>query len=205
MSTSNRNCVFVGVWAGVLAFASVASAQTTVTTTEAAPAPAAVVVQPAPAPVATTTTTAAVVSDPTVARESHTEAYVPNPYLLTTGFILFGGSYIPSVIVARRGAATRRTSSTLYVPLVGPWVDLANRSGGCPVSNNSCNTETTNKVLLGVDGALQAIGTLEVVWGFLRPVHEDVTVVHATRYTPEIHFEPSNVASGYGLTAFGRF
>jgi hypothetical protein len=204
MSRSNRSSVFVGVWTGVLAFASVASAQTTVTTTEAAPAPApaAVVVQPAPAPVATTTTTSAVVSDPTVARESHTEAYVPNPYLLTTGFVLFGGSYITSVVVAAESGNS--ADQHLYVPIVGPWVDMANR-GGCPVGNNSCNNETTNKVLLGVDGALQAIGTLEVIWGFLRPVHEEVTVVHATRYTPEIHFEPSNVASGYGLTAFGRF
>ena len=202
MSTSPRLCLFVGVWAAALACASVASAQATVTTTEVAPPPppAAVVVQPEP--VATTTTTAAVVSDPVVARESHTEAYVPNPYLLTTGFILFGGSYIPSLIVAAE--SSNPSDQHLYVPLAGPWIDLANR-GGCPVSSNSCNTETTNKVLLGVDGVFQAIGTLEVIWGFLRPVHEDVTVVHATRYTPEIHFEPTKLAGGYGLTAFGKF
>jgi hypothetical protein len=81
---------------------------------------------------------------------------------------------------------------------------MANR-GSCDVGNNACNNETTNKVLLGVDGVLQAIGTIEVVWGFLRPEHREVTTVAATRYTPAITFTPSSVAGGYGLAAFARF
>jgi hypothetical protein len=195
-----------------LAWASIAGAQTTqVTTTTPTPPPvvaqpappATVVVQPAPAPVVATTTTtgAAVASDP-VARETREEAYVPNPYLLTTGFILWGGAYTASVIVAAQ--SSNSADQHLYVPVVGPWIDLGNR-GSCPVSSNACNDETSNKVLLILDGAVQAIGTLEVIWGFIRPEHREITTIHATRYTPDIKLTPASVASGYGLTALAQF
>jgi hypothetical protein len=150
-----------------------------------------------PTAVATTTTTSGA-----VASETREDAYVPNPYLLTTGFILWGVPYGSSVIVAAQ--SSNQADQHLYVPIAGPWIDLANR-GGCPVGANSCNTETTNKVLLGVDGAFQAIGTLEVLWGFLRPEHREVTTVSATRFTPELSFTPARVGTGYGMTAFARF
>jgi hypothetical protein len=175
-----------------------ANAQTIVTPTPPPPpAPAPTVVVQSPPAVATTTTTSAAVPS-----ETREEAYVPNPYLLTTGFILWGASYSTSVIVAAESA--NPADQHLYVPIVGPWIDLGNR-GSCPVGNNGCDNETTNKVLLGVDGAFQAIGTLEVLWGFLRPEHREVTTVQATRYTPALTFTPARIASGYGLTAFARF
>lgn len=207
MSRSSRFWVSLSATcAATFAFCSSAGAQTaqvTTTTTEPAapvvsPPSQTVVVQPAPSPtpVATTTTTGAPVE-----RETREEGYAPNVYLLTTGFILWGASYTGSLIVA--GQSSNPADQHLYVPIVGPWIDLGNR-GGCP-ANGSCDTETTNKVLLVADGVFQAIGTINVIWGFLRPEHREVTTVHATRYTPEITFEPSSVASGYGLAAFGRF
>jgi hypothetical protein len=187
--------------AAAFSWGSRASAQTTeVTTTAPAPPPppSTVVVQPA-APVATTTTTSA----PVVGRtETKEEGYVPNPYLLTTGLVLWGVPYTTSVVVAAQ--SSNSADQHLYVPIVGPWIDLGQR-GGCPIANNSCNTETTNKVLLGVDGVFQAIGTLEVIWGFLRPEHREVTTVAATRYTPKMTFTPASIASGYGLAAVGQF
>jgi hypothetical protein len=163
-----------------------------------------VVVQPAPAPavVGTATTTSAPVASDPVQRETREEGYVPNRYLLTTGLVLWGASYTGSIIVAAQ--SSNPADQHLYVPIVGPWIDLANR-GGCPVGNASCDTETTNKVLLVADGVFQAIGTINVIWGFLRPEHREVTTVAATKYTPAITFEPSAVASGYGLAAFGKF
>ncbi len=147
---------------------------------------------------ATTTTTSGAVQT-----ETREEGYAPNPYLLTTGFVLFGGSYGASVIVAAE--SSNSADQHLYIPIAGPWIDMANR-GGCPVGSNSCNTETTNKVLLGVDGALQAIGTIEVLWGFLRPEHrETVTTVSAQAAGMKLSLSPARVASGYGLAAVGQF
>ncbi len=209
VDSSRRSCVTltasVLACAAAVSWGSSARAQTTeVTTTAPAPPPAApstVVVQPAPAPapVATTTTTSAPVVG---TRETKESGYVPNPYLLTTGLLLWGIPYTTSVVVAAQ--SSNSVDQHLYVPIVGPWIDLGQR-GGCPVADNSCNTETTNKVLLAVDGVFQAVGTLEVIWGFLRPEHREVTTVAATKYTPKMTFTPSNVASGYGLAAIGEF
>ena len=150
------------------------------------------------------TSTTTVTSEPVVPAQTVTseEAYMPNRYLLTTGFILWGVPYVSGVVVAAQ--SSNPADQHLYVPIAGPWIDLANRQG-CPVGSNACDNETTNKVLLGLDGAFQAIGTLEVLWGFLRPEHKTFTRVQATRYTPEIQLTPSRVASGYGLTALATF
>jgi hypothetical protein len=212
MSRSSRSWASLSAGcASVLLFGSSALAQTSqVTTTTTAepvittPPPAqTIVVQPPPAqaPVAVTTTGAPVASGP-VARETRESGYVPNLYLLTTGLILWGGSYTASVIVA--ASSSNSADQHLYVPIVGPWIDLGNR-GGCPVGASSCDSETASKVGLVADGVLQALGTIQVVWGFLKPEHREVTTVQATRYTPAITFEPSPVASGYGLAAFAKF
>jgi hypothetical protein len=148
------------------------------------------------APVATTTTTSAAVPS-----ETREEAYMPNPYLLATGFVLWGVPYTSGLIVAAQ--SSNPADQHLYVPIAGPWIDLANRQS-CPVGSNACNNETTNKVLLGVDGAFQAIGTIEVLWGFLRHEHREVTTISATRYTPAISLTPARVETGYGLTALAR-
>ena len=209
MKQSSRRWVSLGVCASTLAFASVAGAQESAPA--AAPAqPASAVpasAPPQPATVGTTTTTASPVilaGEPVAheTRETHEEGYAPNPYLLTTGFILWGGTYTASVVTAAESGNS--SDQHLYVPIVGPWIDLGAR-GGCPVSSNSCNRETGNKVLLALDGTVQAIGTVEVIWGFLKPMHRDVTTVRATRYTPPISIQPSHVANGYGIAAFARF
>jgi hypothetical protein len=212
-----RTLVAIGSLVGAsFAGISVANAQTTTTTTDVTtppppttqttvttpappppPPPPTVIVQ-TPQPVVGATTT----SSGAVRREEREEGYMPNRYLLTTGLILWGVPYLTGVVVAAQSSNT--ADQHLYVPIVGPWVDLGQR-GSCPVSSNDCNTETTNKVLLGVDGVLQAVGTLEVLWGFLRPEHREVTTVSATRYTPKMTFAPARLGSGYGLTAFAQF
>jgi hypothetical protein len=210
VSAAALSCVGALSWGSL---ASAQSAQVTTTTTPATPQvtttttlpppPSTVIVQPPPPPaVAMTTTTGAPVTSEPVTRETREEGYVPNPYLLTTGFVLWGAPYLTGVIVAAE--SSNSADQHLYVPIVGPWLDLGGRQP-CPVGSNACNSETTNKVLLGVDGVFQAIGTLEVIWGFLRPMHREITTVAATRYTPKITFTPSSVASGYGLTALARF
>jgi len=167
---------------------------TTVVAPQPAPAPQTTVVQPAPA--AQTTTTAGVLDR---RHEEGESAYAPNRYLLTSGLIVFGVPYLTSVIVA--SSSNHYGDSHLFVPLAGPWMDIADRGP----NNLSNDNETTNKVLLGVDGVFQAIGAIEIVSALLMPE----TVEHATTVETagtKVHFTPAKVGyEGYGLAAFATF
>src|SRR5262249_55217274 len=90
----------------------------------------------------------------------------------------------------------------LYVPIVGPWLDIANR-GNCPVNNTACDNETTNKVLLGIDGVIQGASAVAVVYGLLSPP----TARHTTTVAQKgVHFTPVSYGAGSpGLAAFGSF
>jgi hypothetical protein len=131
------------------------------------------------------------------------EAYAgPNRTLLGTGLVTFAISYIPSVIVASESSLP--ADHHLYVPVAGPWLNLANRPG-CPPSSTSCDTETANRVVLTLDGVLQGIGVLGVVASLLMPEHVHAVVAPLSR-GPRIHLSPERFGDrGYGLTASGSF
>ena len=88
-------------------------------------------------------------------------------------------------------------NSTLYVPVVGPWLNLARRDSECP--NGRCMGDTPNKVLLAVDGVFQGIGVLQVLGGFLFPTTRTVT------QTAGVQVLPSVGVHQVGLTAVGAF
>ncbi len=81
-------------------------------------------------------------------------------------------------------------------------MDFANRGGCGGITQNSCDSETANKVLLAADGVFQGIGALQILGAFLMPeVH---TTYVATE--PRVVVGPSRVGrSGYGLAAGGTF
>jgi hypothetical protein len=184
-----RHFMFGGVLAGAasaLTYAGTSSADTTV------------VEQPAPAQASSTVVATPAPAAP--AGESRDAYTGPNRRLIGTGLVTFGLSYIPSIIVA--GTSDTSADHHLYVPIVGPWLDLGDRPGCGP--HIGCDTETTYKVLLVFDGIFQGIGALTTVYGFLSPErHEVVTTSESTR--PTLHVSPANVASGYGLAAIGTF
>ena len=152
-----------------------------------------------PAPAATTTTTSAPVFTGSQVKEETTSGYAPNPYLLTSGLLVFGVPYIASVIVA--SSSDHYGDSHLYVPIAGPWMDLADRG---PTNGN--DTEATNKVLLGINGVFQALGALEMVGAFVFPETRMVTTVPATALTPEMVVSPAKMGEGgYGVAAVARF
>ena len=123
-----------------------------------------------------------------------TREKVPNAALITSGAVMFGIPYTTSFVVA---ASSNRTSDRhLFLPLVGPWIDLASR-GQCV--GPSCDGETSNKVLLVFDGLLQSAGALQFMSGFLFPTTRIVT------RTASVQVAPSGGRSGMGLTAYGRF
>jgi hypothetical protein len=128
------------------------------------------------------------------------EAYTgPNRALIGTGLVTFGLAYIPAVIVA--GQSTVSADHHLYVPVAGPWMNIAQRPA-CGPEANACDTETTNKVLLGVDGVFQGIGVLTTLAGFLTPEPAEPVVTAK----PSLHVVPAKVGrTGYGIAAFGQF
>src|SRR5262249_9888433 len=89
---------------------------------------------------------------------------IPNAGLISHGAILFGIPYVSSVVVA--ASSDRVGDKNLYIPLVGPWMDLANR-GSCV--GPRCERETSNQVLLVANGILQSVGALQILAGFVLP------------------------------------
>jgi len=122
----------------------------------------------------------------------------PNP-MLVGGLVGFGASYGAAVIVA--ATSNHDGDHHLYVPIVGPWLDIANR-GNCPASSTACDSETTNKVLLGIDGVIQGASAIAVVYGLLTPPSRAETRVSQKG----VHFAPVSYGSGSpGVAAFGAF
>jgi hypothetical protein len=124
----------------------------------------------------------------------------PNSALLGSGLFAFGVPYVASVIVA--ASSDNSADHNLYIPVVGPWMDFANRGSCGGLAQPACDTETANKVLLAADGIFQGIGALEIVGAFLMPETHTVTVASE----PRVIVGPSSIGrSGYGLAAIGTF
>src|SRR6185369_470889 len=95
------------------------------------------------------------------ARSEHVEYAGPNWGLLGPGLAVFSVTYFSSVLVA--ATSTHEGDKNLYIPLVGPWLDMATR---CPTA---CDGDTGRKVLLGFDGVFQGIGAIAIVTSFFVP------------------------------------
>ncbi len=123
------------------------------------------------------------------------EESMPNGALIGSGLTMLGASYIPSMIVA--ASSDHPGDMALYVPVAGPWMNLAERDSGCP--GGRCDNDAANKVLLVADGVFQGLGTLQILGGFLFPTTRTVTQVAG------VHVLPSVTAHDVSLTATGRF
>ncbi|HTQ42350.1 MAG TPA: hypothetical protein VMI75_06275 [Polyangiaceae bacterium] len=127
----------------------------------------------------------------------------PNVPLLTTGLTTFGLSYAPALVIG--AMSSQSADRNLYIPVAGPWLDMANRPA-CGGRGPSCTGETTNKVLLGVDGVAQGLGAAMTVVGLLVPTrHTTMTKTTAKKEGATIQISPASVGTGYGLTAVGTW
>jgi len=130
----------------------------------------------------------------------------PNRTLLHSGVWILGLSYVPVVIVAAESSQVG--DKKLYIPIAGPWLDLATRQGCQP--GISCN-ETANKVLIIIDGIFQGMGALDIVGSFIFPETHTVTVSSSERCespapSPSVHIAPAQISGrAYGMVAFGTF
>ena len=180
----------------------------TTVVTEPAPAPApppvqSVTVQQPPAQVATTTTTAAPYAP--VGSDRHTERTIehrPNGDLLKLGTGLFIVSYGSSII---GGVVSDRDSDKrLFIPVVGPWMDLADRNCGARACGNS---EDIAKAMIVTSGVVQGAGLLLAIGSLIIPDSTTVTEHSTTAKAPKpaVKVTPLSFAAGAGVGAIGTF
>lgn len=129
--------------------------------------------------------------------DEESEAYTTtNTPAIASGLTIFGLSYGAAVVAA--ATSDNEADERMFVPVIGPWLTLADRPD-CPVEQQECDSQTTQKILIGADGVLQAAGVITAVYGLLTPRtvvtdDDDYTVV------------PVSVAGGGpGLLLSGKF
>jgi hypothetical protein len=133
------------------------------------------------------------------ARAQEVVATSPGSALVSSGLATFGVGYAAALVVA--ATSNHPGDNRLYVPVLGPWLDLGSR-GGCPVMSSSCDHETTNKILLVGDGIVQAAGVITLFSGLLTPS----TPVVATKSFTIAQVVPVSFGGGSpGVAALGRF
>ena len=93
---------------------------------------------------------------PVTTEETTSEATGPSFAMISSGIVVFGLAYVPSVVAA--SSSSLPADRTLLVPIAGPWIDLTQRPRCTPAAQ--CDAENTNKVLLVTDGIVQAVGAL---------------------------------------------
>jgi hypothetical protein len=130
------------------------------------------------------------------------EEIVPSPSLLAGGLTTLVLSYGPSVVVA--STSDRAEDHHLFVPIAGPWIDVGNRGDCGGMTGRSCDTETTYKVLLVVDGVAQGLATLTVLDAFITPEPRIVTRTVGID-APRLTLRPARLGAGYGVVATARF
>jgi hypothetical protein len=133
----------------------------------------------------------------------------PNYPLLLGGLLTFGLTYGASVVVAAE--VNTHADNFLYIPVVGPWIDLAERPSCGGRLEPRCSTEGGRKALLAVSGILQGAGVLAAVVGtFAWQRHDEIVTARSVRpgksTATRVTVVPSQMGrDGYGVTAFGEF
>ena len=121
--------------------------------------------------------------------------------LMLIGGALFGVTYIGTVLGAAIVSDLCQADSNLgclearwpiYLPVVGPFIQMGYLSG---------NGASTGRVILALDGALQAGGLAMFIAGAVLWGHSS----SHTQYAQRIQFAPYSASTGTGLLAFGRF
>lgn len=156
---------------------------------------------PATTPTSTTTTTGADTEGPVTTtytpppRESTviTTRRRPNKAVLITGGALFVGTYATTAGIT--AGVNAKEDHDLYLPVVGPWINLANRSceGDCTATHNR------NTALIAGSGVLQGIGAGMVLASFFIPEK----VASATIAAGPVKMQVVPTAGGLG--AVGTF
>lgn len=179
---------------------------TTTTSTTQPPTQPVYVQQPAPVivqqPASTTTTTAAPYSPPGSDTTERTVEHRPNRTLLSTGVGIFVVSYGASAVAG--AISDRESDKNLFIPVVGPWMDLADRN--CSTAEPCGNREDINKAMLITSGVVQGAGVLMALGSLIIPETTSVTERRTTaKNKPSVAVSPVSFGAGGGIGAIGRF
>lgn len=154
-------------------------------------------------PVGTTTTTSANYNYQTPA-DTESREYRPNRPMLITGGALFAAGYVPAVIVG--AASDQDHDKRLYIPVVGPWLDMADR----PCGIGDCSTrEDVNQALLIGSGVAQGAGVALAIASLFVPEDRDdrraKSPAPALAQKPQFKVTPISLRGGGGFGAIGTF
>ena len=118
----------------------------------------------------------------------------PNTPLLITGSALLVGTYVTTA--AFSGANGPVADRDLYIPVAGPWINLADRS-----TDRENNTRDT--VLIAGSGVLQGVGVVMVITSFFVP--ESIPAARISAGNVKMNVAPTASMGGGGVGAFGTF
>jgi hypothetical protein len=154
-----------------------------------------------PAPVATTTTTAAPYQPVGSDTSERSVERRPNRTLLSTGIGIFVVSYGASAVAG--AVSDREADKNLFIPVVGPWMDLGDRGCGADPCGGR---EDVNKAMIVSSGILQGAGVLMALSSLVIPESTKVTETRTSaKAKPEVRVSPVSFAAGAGVGAVGRF
>jgi hypothetical protein len=136
-------------------------------------------------------------AEPSPPRSETTFELTFNRPLFAIGTVLFAGAYVPSLLYTLKSDYNAR--SDLELPVVGPWLDFANRV--CTV--DPCDASHLNGGLLLVDGIVQSVGLLVLLASMVVP--ESVT--HDWFFADgQLAVVPASMGrESVGASALGRF
>lgn len=187
------------------------SAPTTSTTTTTQGTPGATPV-PAPMPGAPTTSTTTITSadetlpvTPSVPVMGSTTSApprdmtlyskrTPNKAVLITGGSLFVSTYVTTAALAAANGPT--ADKDLFIPVVGPWINLADRD-----TNREDNSRDT--ALIVGSGVLQGVGAAMLISSFFIP--EKVPTARISAGNVKMNVTPTAGPGAGGIGAVGTF
>ena len=122
--------------------------------------------------------------------------YSPFTRLMAVLLVL---GYAPAAVV---GAMSNRSEDKrMFIPVAGPWLDLANRD--CRTERCGPN-ENINKAMIITSGAVQGAGALMAIGSLLIPETRTVSEKAKAESEPGVKIVP--VVGAYtGIGAMGRF
>jgi hypothetical protein len=131
----------------------------------------------------------------------------PNRGMMGSGFLVFGMAYVPAVVVAAQ--STQAADQKLYIPVAGPWLDLASRpscAGATAAAAVACDNDAGNRALIAIDGIFQGLGALFVAGSLFVPEHPRAMTTAQAEARPRVHISPAHLGpGGYGVAATGSF
>ncbi len=124
----------------------------------------------------------------------------PNSTLLSTGAGLFVLSYGGSVISG--ALSDRDDDKRLFIPVAGPWMNLANRT--CAAPTPCGENEDVAKAMIVTSGIVQGAGVLLALGSLIVP--ETTSIRERTKSArPGVTVLPMSFGAGAGIGAVGRF